>query len=121
MKGYHWNMPSRKVLDWTVTPAKIAEAVERIVAAERPRRVVLFGSAASPRSGTPADADFLIVTATDESPGAASVRIRRLLRGIEMPIDVVVISEERLNELAETPGLVFREALRKGRVLYEAA
>ena len=35
-----------------------------------------------------------------------------------MPMDILVISERRLQEVAERPGLVYREALRHGKVLY---
>ncbi|MEE8583768.1 MAG: hypothetical protein V3T83_02845 [Acidobacteriota bacterium] len=33
---------------------------------------------------------------------------------------IVVISEEKFRALAQQPGLVYREALQSGRVLYEA-
>jgi len=32
-----------------------------------------------------------------------------------------VISEKRLEELGDQPGLIYREALRTGKVVYEAA
>jgi hypothetical protein len=38
-----------------------------------------------------------------------------------MPMDILVISEERLKDLADQPGLVYREVLRTGKVVYEAA
>jgi len=36
-------------------------------------------------------------------------------------MDILVISEKRLKELGEQPGLVYREALRAGKVVYESA
>ncbi len=38
-----------------------------------------------------------------------------------MPMDILVISERRLRQLADQPGLVYREALKNGQVVYEAA
>ena len=107
---------------WAITPEKIKEAVRKIVAFEQPKRVILFGSAARGDTNINSDADFLVVTKDDvESPRKESVRIRRALRGVSMPMDILVISEERLKELGDRPGLVYREALREGKVLYEAA
>ena len=56
-----------------------------------------------------------------ESPRKESVRIRQALRGLSMPMDILVISEGRLKELGDRPGLIYREALRSGKVVYEAA
>ncbi len=36
-----------------------------------------------------------------------------------MPVDVLVVSERRLAELGERPGLICREVLRSGRAAYE--
>lgn len=107
---------------WAITPEKIKEAVQKIVDFERPKRVILFGSAARGDTNINSDVDFLVVTRDEvESPRKESVRIRRALRGLSMPMDILVISEERLKELGNRPGLVYREALRGGRVVYEAA
>lgn len=107
---------------WAITPEKIKEAVQKIVDFERPKRVILFGSAARGDTNINSDVDFLVVTRDEvESPRKESVRIRRALRGLSMPMDILVISEERLKELGNRPGLVYREALRGGKVVYEAA
>jgi len=107
---------------WQVTPEKIEEAVRKIISVGRPRRVILFGSAASGKIDRNSDADFLVVTSEEvPSPRRESVRIRRALRGLFMPMDILVVSEKRLQELANQPGLIYREALRYGKVVYEAA
>ena len=109
-------------LPWAVTPEKIEEAVRKIVSVGHPRRVILFGSASSGRTNSNSDADFLVVTSEEiPSPRKESVRIRRALRGLFMPMDILVISEKRLQELTNQPGLIYREALRHGKVVYEAA
>lgn len=105
---------------WAVTPEKIAAAVERIVIFAEPRRVILFGSAVRDADGDPHDLDILVVTGDESrSPRRESVRIRRALRGVSMPMDVLVISERKLEQLAGQPGLIYREALRHGRVVYQ--
>lgn len=107
---------------WAVTPEKIEEAVRRIVSVGRPQRVILFGSVARGRVDRNSDADFLVVTSEEvASPREESVRIRRALRGLSLPMDILVISQRRLAELANQPGLIYREALRHGKVVYDAA
>lgn len=106
---------------WLVTPEKIEAAVRRIVEVARPNRVILFGSAARGETHWDSDADFLVVLPQANRPREESVRIRRALDGINMPVDVLVVAEERLQSLADRPGLIYREALRHGRVLYDSA
>ncbi len=106
---------------WAITPEKIEEAVQKIVQFEQPRKIILFGSAARGDTNINSDVDFLVVTRNEVlSPRKESVRIRQALRGISMPMDILVISENRLQQVADQPGLVYREALRHGKILYEA-
>ena len=107
---------------WLVTPEKIEAAVRRIVEVARPSKVVLFGSAARGETHRHSDADFLVVTGEEiEDPRAESTRIREALSEIIMPMDILVISERRLREVADRPGLIYREALQEGKVLYDAS
>ena len=107
---------------WEITADKISAAVRRIVDVAHPQKVIVFGSAARGETTLNSDVDFLVVTRTDvESPRRESVRIRRALRGIGMPMDVLVISADRLREVGDRTGLLYRTVLREGLPLYEAA
>lgn len=107
---------------WAITPEKIEAAIRQIVRIGRPRKVILFGSAARGETDLHSDLDILVVTGDEIlSPRKESVRIRRALRGILMPMDILVVPESRLQELADQPGLIYREALQHGKVVYEAA
>jgi predicted nucleotidyltransferase len=109
-------------VSWAVTPEKIDAAVKRIISTARPRRVILFGSAVRGETNINSDLDILVVMDKEvESPRRESVHIRRALRGLSMPMDILVVSEERLRELADRPGLIYREALKHGKVVYDAA
>ena len=49
------------------------------------------------------DLDVLVVTGDEiENPRKESVRIRRALKGILMPMDILVIQESSLKEIANT-------------------
>lgn len=107
---------------WEVTDEKVRAAIERIVEVSHPRRLILFGSYVKGTMHRHSDLDVLVVARGDvESPRKESVRIRRALRGLSMPVDVLVIGEAELDQVAETPGLIYREALRHGKVVYESA
>jgi hypothetical protein len=49
------------------------------------------------------------------------VRLNRLLRSLDIPVDLLVVSAEKFNYWRDTPGNVYFEAATEGKVLYEAA
>jgi predicted nucleotidyltransferase len=107
---------------WAVTPERIEAAIQEIVKIGRPRKVILFGSAVRGETNVHSDLDVLVVTHDEiQSPRKESVRIRRALRGISMPLDILVILEDQLREVADEPGLIYREVLRHGKVVYESS
>ena len=107
---------------WAITPEKVAAVVQRIASLAQPRQVILFGSVVRGETTKDSDVDILVVIADETvSPRQESVRIRRGLADISMPMDILVVSERRLAELAHAPGLIYREALRHGKVVYDAA
>lgn len=106
---------------WAVTPAKVEQAIRTIVETSHPRKVVLFGSYVQGRMHRDSDLDVLVVMAEEiVSPRKESVRIRRALKGIRMPMDILVVSERALAGIEDAPGLIYREALREGEVAYES-
>jgi HEPN domain-containing protein/predicted nucleotidyltransferase len=107
-------------VSYAVTQEKIEATVKRLVEVARPSRIILFGSAARGDLHAHSDVDLLVVL--PEQParyGEAVTQIRSAIADIPMPKDIIV-SEERLAELGDRPSLVYREALREGRVVYEA-
>ncbi len=106
---------------WAVTPEKIDAAVRRIAEAAQPRKVIVFGSQARGDGTEDSDLDLMVVMNEVKSPVQESVRLRRLLKGLIMAVDVLVVSQEKFDYWCDTPGNVFYEAKTEGRVLYEAA
>lgn len=107
--------------DWLVTPEKVELAVRRIIEVGRPRKIILFGSFVRGEIDVNSDIDILVVAGDEiEFPRKESVRLRRALRGISMPMDILVVPWAQWEELKDRPGLIYREALKEGRVVYEA-
>jgi predicted nucleotidyltransferase len=106
---------------WTVTAEKLRQAVERIVELSAPQRVILFGSRARGEQRPDSDADLLVIESEVPDQAAEMTRLRRAIRSLRIPVDVLVVSEDKFRYWADTPGNVFYEAAREGQLLYEAA
>ena len=106
---------------WRIPPEKVEAAIERIVETADPLKIILFGSYVRGRSDENSDLDILVVVEDRvKSAREEAVRIRRALRGI-CTVDILVVSVTRWEELRDVPGLVYREILKTGRVVYERA
>jgi predicted nucleotidyltransferase len=105
---------------WLVTPEKVDAAVQRIVEACDPHAVILFGSYA--RGDVTADSDLDVLVVADDSVENCrreSVRLRRCLRGILMPVDIIVARHKDFERVKDEPGLIYQSFQREGKVAYE--
>ena len=103
-----------------VSDETLGELVKRIVEATDPLRVILFGSAARGEAGRYSDIDVLVVVKEGSHRRHTAQRIYRRLLGIGVPVDVVVATPSDMEQYADSPGLIYREAIREGRELYAA-
>lgn len=103
------------------TSELLKEVTRRILAVSEPERIILFGSYARGEPGPDSDLDLLVVERDVEAPRRESVRLRRALRGLLVPIDVVVATPQQIERYRDSIGLIYGTALREGRVLYERA
>ena len=106
---------------WAVTPEKLREAVRRLVDAAHPRRIILFGSRARGGARDDSDLDLMLLQDEVKDPAAESVRLRRVLKGLIMAVDLLPVSRAEFDYWCDTPGNVFFEAATEGKVLHEAA
>jgi len=96
------------------------EIVHRIIEGAYPERIILFGSQAYGIPTKDSDVDLIVVKEDVASKRRESVRIRKLLRGILLPFDIIVVRPEEFEFYANNwINSVFAEAKRKGRVLYQ--
>jgi len=106
---------------WQVTPQKVQAAIQKIVVTCQPRKIILFGSYVQGNMDVNSDLDILVITGEQiENPRHESVRIRRALKESFMPMDILVVTESKFEELKNIPGLIYREANTYGEVAYEA-
>jgi predicted nucleotidyltransferase len=97
------------------------EIIARLTSVAHPVRVIVFGSAATDSGTADSDIDLLIVLDEVGDVRLESVRLRRALGGLGMPLDVIVMRTDRFEETKNVVGGIAYPANKYGRVIYEAA
>ncbi|MDP2824454.1 MAG: nucleotidyltransferase domain-containing protein [Sulfuritalea sp.] len=96
----------------------IQGAVERIVAAANPTRVILFGSYARGEANEDSDLDLMVVEKDVPNVGEEMVRLRSAVGSIGIGVDVLVYSEQEFAKRREWCSSPVYWAVREGKVLY---
>ena len=104
----------------TCTEHVLREAVERIVQGVHPTKIILFGSAARDEQRRESDLDLLVVMPEGTPKRQTAHTLYRKLRGLPVPIDVLVTTETDLARQKDNPGLIYRTILQEGKQLYAA-
>ena len=97
----------------------LQDIVRRIVAAVHPREIIVFGSAARGEMGPDSDLDLLVIKDCGHRRKTAT-KIERSLIGIGIPTDVIVATPHDIEQYRDTIGLIYRPALREGKIIYAA-
>lgn len=77
----------------------------------------LSRSTLAPRDTRDSDLDFLVIEPEVENPALESVRLRRVLADVLVPMDIIVASEHRVQEWRDVSGSLIHAALTGGREL----
>jgi len=80
-------------------------------------KVILFGSHARGEAGRDSDLDFLVIEPSVDNAARESVRLHKTLKGMLVPADIIVVSDERVREWHHVYGTVIHAALDEGREL----
>lgn len=99
--------------------AHLKIAVEKIKRNFNPEKIILFGSHAYGNPTVDSDVDLLIVMDTDAKPHKRAVPIRKILKDIGIPKDVIVKTPEEFERFKDIIGTIIYPAAHKGKVLYE--
>jgi uncharacterized protein len=101
-----------------ITQTQIAAAVDRLAQEAQPERILLFGSYARGEAKEDSDLDLLVIETEVADRAAEMVRLRRLLRPMRIPVDILVYSNAEVVRWGDQPGSALFWALREGRVVY---
>ena len=101
-------------------PGDLLDAiVDRLTAEFDPDRIILFGSHAWGEPDEDSDVDLLvIVPESDAKPTRRAVRARGCLRGLNLPMDLLVRTRAEVGRSGRVPASLEAEILARGRVLY---
>ena len=91
----------------------------RIVEAERPEKIILFGSYASGTATESSDIDLLVISRSTLSRRKREVRLTRQLFGAGVPYDLLVLTPAEMEERLHRNGPFIREILSTGQVVYQ--
>jgi predicted nucleotidyltransferase len=78
----------------------------------------VFGSHAREQANQDSDLDLLVIEPTVENRVREMIRLRRALRPLRVPVDVLVYSRAEVDRWGSQPGTALYWALREGRVVY---
>ena len=103
-----------------VDQSTIEEVKDRLVKGLHPDAVILFGSYAYGNPDAGSDLDILVVLPESNVPQYKRAReCYRLLRGIGVPKDIIVLTRAEYQNQRESRSSLARLATEKGITLYE--
>lgn len=95
------------------------DVVRRLAGEFDPDRIILFGSHAWGTPTEQSDIDLLvIVPRSDERPNRRATRAHRCLRGLPVPLDVIVKTRAEMGRFGRVPASLEAEILERGKLLY---
>jgi predicted nucleotidyltransferase len=102
----------------TIQPTQIDAAIRTLAEAAKPERILLFGSYGRGDAREDSDLDLLVIESRVVDRASAMVRLRRALRPLRLPVDVLVCSTADVERWGRQPGSALYWALREGKTVY---
>ena len=97
----------------------IGKAVSALVtAAPNAEQIVLFDSYANGLADEGSDLDFLVIESEVTNRAQEMVRLRRSLRSLRIPVDILVYSRAEVAQWGQQTGTALYWALKEGRVVH---
>ena len=103
----------------TLPPGLLEEITQRLVAELQPEQIILFGSHAWGKPNDDSDLDLLIIVPhSDHKPTQRATLAYRALRGLFVPIDILVKTRAEVEHFRHVPASLECEIFERGKVLY---
>lgn len=101
-----------------ITKEQIEQIVETIVQSVHPDKVILFGSYANGNPSEDSDLDLLVIKDMPQKRVQRGREIRKHLRGMAIPIDLLVYTPQEIEEWRDTKAAFITQIVDQGQVLY---
>ncbi|OFX49468.1 MAG: hypothetical protein A2046_06785 [Bacteroidetes bacterium GWA2_30_7] len=102
-----------------ISQEQIQNVVNIIVNNFHPDKIILFGSYASGTATEDSDLDLIVVKDTDLQPHKRAFDIWMKLKGILIPMDILVYTKKEIEERINEKFTFLFNALKNSRILYE--
>ena len=99
--------------------SKIKSAVNLLVDASHPLKVILFGSQARHEATEDSDIDLMVVVDQLKDKEAETMALYRALWAQKIYADVVLVSQEDFDYWKDTTNHICNEAVLDGQILYD--
>lgn len=100
--SYYW---------WPITHKKIKQAVQRVVKAINPEKVILFGSFAYGKPTPDSDVDLLVIMESRKNVHERVIEISEILYPRPFPVDIIVRTPTEVSERLKIGDGFFHEIL----------
>lgn len=98
------------------------EILSRFIDIYNPIEIYLYGSYAWGSPTEDSDVDFCVILKNSDKSQADRIRDGlRALKGITIPVDLLVLTEHEIEERKDHPSTLIFKIYHKGKKLYEAA
>ncbi len=101
-----------------ITREIIAAITKKIAQSFNPEKIILFGSYAWGKPNRDSDLDLLIVMESKDRPIKRAISIKRVLRDLYVPMDILVRTPDELQNRIEIDDPFIKKILRDGQVVY---
>jgi predicted nucleotidyltransferase len=102
-----------------IPPVLREEVVRRLVDEFHPEAIYLFGSHAWGKPDADSDMDLLvIISKSEEKPIQRAIRAQRSLRGVKVPVDVLVKTRREFEQYTSVKASLEAQITREGKLLY---
>ncbi len=102
-----------------IMQVQVDEITKKIVEYFQPKKIILFGSYAYGTPTEESDLDLLILKDSDLPTRLQNRRVRKLLAGSRIPVDVLVKTPHEFEIYKDIVGTIIYPAHKFGKVLYE--
>ena len=97
----------------------LEKAVKIIVEVADPDRIILFGSRSRGEASRSSDFDVCVLKKGVVAKRKLAQLLYRSLYGIGVPVDIIVETPEKLEELKDNPYMIYKDIAEHGNVLYD--
>ncbi len=98
----------------------LKETIQRILSVVQAKKVLLFGSAVRGEMHDNSDIDLLVVVPSGLHRRKTAQKIYRNMIGVGFAVDIIVVTEDDIEQFKNNIGMIISPALAEGKILYAA-